>query len=254
MSEMSISQLCEFMKFGLGQQSLDLSGQTKAFRVKSIKLMNNNILLCEFYPYLKTSIEIKTEIGFIMGFFYSFCKDNEFIPSEIQNFAVRAYSENDEEILYAISSREAAKYISEGKAIEWLKNSIFQDNSDDFRMSLAKSKISELENSLRKIICEVLSDNNGTNWWNICVESKIRKNAEKAFKNQRGVSVSIGEELIYFTYLLQLRDIIGSLVIRVTVIFFIKQYIIVFCSFSDSLYNRSHSISSGFQADKEGSP
>ena len=210
MPEVSISQICDLVKNGLKQKSLHSNSGTEKFRIKSVKLMNNNMILCEFYPYSKSTMDIKTEIGYIMSFLYSFFNNNEFVPSEIQNFGVRAYFKSEEEVMYAISSKETCKYISEGKPIEWLKNTIFQDNSDDFRMTQAKSKISEIENSLRKVVCRILSGNNGISWWNTYIDNKIKKSAENAFKNQKGITSNSGEELIHFTYLLNLKDIISN--------------------------------------------
>jgi len=206
----SLSQILNILKAGLEKESANSSDSSKKFKIKSLNIMNNNTLVCEFYPYSNDTIDLKNEIAFIMSFLSSFCEENDLIPSEIDNFAVRAYSEKDEEIMYALSSKEATRYIAKGKPVEWLKNTIFQDNSDEYRLSFAKKKISEIENSLRKIICEHLFHLSGNRWWTIHVEKRIRKNAEKAYENQKGISSSQGEDLISFTYLLNLKDIIVS--------------------------------------------
>ena len=101
-------------------------------------------------------MDIKIEIGCIMSLIASFWKGNHLVPQNIQNFAVRAFSDQDDELMYAISSRGTAELMREGKSVEWLQNTIFQDNSDDHRVSLAKRQISEIENALREVICDVL--------------------------------------------------------------------------------------------------
>jgi hypothetical protein len=152
-------------------------------------------------------MEIKLEIGFIMSFLASFWKSNSHVPSGIQSFAVRALSNQNDELMYAISSKEIAELMSEGKSIEWLKNTIFQDNSEEYRVSVAKRKISEIENALREVICDVLSKNHGVQWWDNCIERSIRGSAGSAYRNQTGATSSDGNVLISYTYLLQLKRI-----------------------------------------------
>jgi len=204
-----LPQLFDFIKSSLETQSF-VDDQNKKMRVKRIDIINNDTLLCEFYPYANESMEIKLEIGPIMSFLASFWKDNPNVPEDIQNFAVKALTSQDEESIYAISPKHIAELMSEGRSIEWIKNTIFQDNSDDYRVTVAKRQISEIENALREVICDVLSNNHGAQWWNSCVERGIRNGAESAYENQTGATSSDGSVLISYTYLLGLKRTIAD--------------------------------------------
>lgn len=203
-----LPQLFQFIKSSLETQSAVPNDQNKKIRVKNVNIINDDTLLCEFYPYSNKSMDIKLEIGFIMPLLASFWKGNHHVPQNIQNFAVRAFSDQDEELMYAISSRESAELMGEGEPIEWLQKTIFQDNSDDHRVTIAKRQISEIENALREVICDVLNKNYGAQWWNNRVGRRIRNGAQSAYENQTGIISSDGNELISYTYLLGLKKII----------------------------------------------
>jgi len=166
-------------------------------------VLNNSVIQCQFYPYAEESIDIKNEIVFIMGFLASFFRA-EFRLKNIQNFAVQAYSEEDVEIMYALSPLQAADWISEGRAIEWLKNTLFQENTVDHRMMIAKRQISWLENSLREVIAKICTQNFGNNWWNNCVDSALNKKLPKNVSHQ---NLTI-REWLNNTYIVDLKNII----------------------------------------------
>lgn len=69
---LSITQLCQFLEWGLKQQPFNFKDSDKKIQVKSVKLLNNMTMSCEFYPYATKSIDIKTEIAGIMAFMASF--------------------------------------------------------------------------------------------------------------------------------------------------------------------------------------
>jgi len=203
---MPIDQIFEIVKFGLSKESSDPHDANKTISIRDVKLLNSDTIVCEFFPYASDSIGIKTEIGFITSFLESFFRDNPLTP-KIENFGVRAFDKNNQEILYALSSKKAARSVADGQAIEWLKNTIFEDNSDDHRLQQAKRKISEIEQGLRKIICKILKEKDNS-WWKNCINKKIRTSAENFYKNQKGTRISDGEKLIEYTYLLQIKTII----------------------------------------------
>ncbi len=152
--DITISSVLDVLKFGL--QNLDiLTNDTRKVRVRTINILNKDIIECQIYPYKTNSIDIKIEIGTIMGFLYGFFKDdssNKIISPKY--FAVRAYDGKEKEIIYAISSFETAALISNGNSIEWLKSTLFQENTADYRLGIAKKQISEIENSLRHVIID----------------------------------------------------------------------------------------------------
>ncbi len=207
-SVLSVTQFCQFIEWGLKQQSFDFKQSEQKIRVKSVKLLNNMALSCEFYPYATTSADIKVEIGGIMSFLAVFLKDTPSLPITINDLAVSAYTTDDEQIMYAMSSIATAELITQEKPLEWLANTYFQDASEDFRQSRAKTLISEIENALRKMICDVLLTAYGANWWDVAIGSNIKNNAQSAYQNQTGASTSDGEKLVYYTYLLQLKTVI----------------------------------------------
>ncbi len=207
-NKMSLDQVFRFIKSSLETQSAVANDQNKKVRVKNVDIINDDTLLCEIYPYINKSMEIKLEIGSIMSFLASFWKDNPNVPENIRNFAVKALTSQDEELIYAISPKHIAELMSEGRSIEWLQNTIFQDNSDDHRVTLAKRQISEIENALREVICDVLNNNHGAQWWDNCIDSDTRRSARSVYRNQTGATSSDGSVLISYTYLLQLKSII----------------------------------------------
>ncbi len=198
----SIHDLCEAASLGLSQQSA-YTDENKKIKIKKISWLNNSIVECQFYPYAKESNDIKSEIAFIMGFLASFFNE-EFRLKELKNFAVRAYLEKDKEIMYAISSIQAADWISEGRAIEWLKNTLFEENTADHRMFLAKRQISWLENAIREVIAKICTKNFGKDWWDKCISDDIRKKSPKDISKQN----LSGRERLDHTYIIDLKKII----------------------------------------------
>jgi hypothetical protein len=205
---MSLDQVFQFLKAGIENEAPDQTQPDRKCRIKGIGIINDNTVICEFYPYATKSMEIKIEIGFIMPIIASFWKENPHVPQNIRNFAVRAFTGQNEELMYAISSRETAELMCEGKSIEWLQNTIFQDNSGDHRLVIAKRQISEIENALREIVCDVLEKSHGPLWWDNCVDNKTRGDARSSYRNQTGATSSDGSVLISYTYLLKLKKTI----------------------------------------------
>lgn len=206
----SLEQVLNFLKTGIENKVPNQSKPDQKCRIKQIGIINDDTVLCEFYPYANKSMEIKIEIGFIISIIASFWKDNPHVPQHIRNIALKAFSANNEELMYSISPRNIAELMCEGKSIEWIRNTIFQDNSADHRLALAKQKISEIENALRMIICNVLENVHGTLWWDNCVDNKTKGDAKSAYKNQTGATSSNGNVLISYTYLLKLKKIISD--------------------------------------------
>lgn len=202
----SIEKILEFVKAGLSNQAYDEQTPEKKVRVKEIKLLNNNNVVCDFYPYAQDSIGIKTEMGFIISFLEAFFRGDTF-SYEITHFGAKAYDANDQEILSALSSKKAANAMGEGQAIEWLHNTIFVENTSDFRLHHAKRKISEIEQGLRKFICIIL-ERNGSNWWQDSVRRKIKDSASYCYENQNVTTTQNGEELIEYTFLRELKTIV----------------------------------------------
>ncbi len=206
--QFKISDILGFIKLGLLKLDI-LSNDLRKVNVKEIKILGNNTLECQIYPYNSNSLDIKLEIGTIMRFLHGFFKDDTFSETiVIKYFAVRAFDNDNKEILYAISAIETAGMMAKGNSIDWLKSTIFQENTADYRLGIAKRQISEIENSLRFVIVEILSQKHKNDWWDKSVGDKLSNSVKKMYQEQFNETVSDGAILIKYTFLLQLKKII----------------------------------------------
>ncbi len=182
----------------------------KEINIKDVYLLNEDTLCCDFYPVSENSYDIKLEMAPILGCFNSFFRNKQYENINLKNYAVRAYDKEDNEVLYAISSKAKAELIGEGGSIEWLTSAFFQENTADFRLGQAKQIISEIENGLREIVKIKLKDNFGNNWWETGIDNKIARDVKKIYFNNFGVDCTDGDILIDYTFIYQMKDIILS--------------------------------------------
>lgn len=90
-------------------------------------------------------------------------------------------------------------------------NELDSEHVDNARsMATVYTAVAAFENSVREMISKTLLDDVGENWWNDCVSSKIRKQAEDLRKEEEKVRwhTQRGEDPIYYTMLPQLMNII----------------------------------------------
>ena len=181
---------------------------TKKIVVKSIDIMNN-ILVATFHPNSRDSTGTKIEANQIIAYLSSlFDGEDELGDFGITHFAARGLDDNDNEIMYVVSSKQSARFARNGQSVEWLTHSIFQDNTDENRLSQAKRMISRVEKGLRSIITHVLKDRDGSDWWNN-MDRQVKRRAENAYSNKYGVTTFPGGgELIEYTYLPSLKEIV----------------------------------------------
>lgn len=182
----------------------------KEINVKDVYLLNEDTLCCDFYPVSRNSYDIKLEMAPILGCFNSYFRNKQYENVNLKNYAIRAYDGEENEILYAISSKTKAELIGEGGSIEWLTSAFFQENTEDFRLGQAKQIISEIENALREIVKIKLRDKFGNDWWETGVSNKILRDVKKIYFNNFGVDCTEGEILIDYTFIYQVKDIILS--------------------------------------------
>ncbi len=205
--EFSISEILSFLKTGL--QNINLVNKEVAnIDVKKINLLNNKTLECQFYAESNNSLDVKVEISSVMGALHGFFKDDSFKNMLLNYYAVRAFDKEDSELMYVISSKDAAALIGQGNSIDWMKSSIFLENTKDYRLSVAKRQISEIENALRKVIVDTLSKKHGGKWFALSVGEKLREGVINTYYNQYGVEIEDGDILINYTFVLQLKKII----------------------------------------------
>lgn len=176
--------------------------------VKNVLLINADTLCCEFYPIAKNSDDIKLEMTSIIGCFNGIFKDKEYVNLNIKNYAIRAFDKNDIELMYSLSTKYIAEFIGTSMSIEWFTRALFQENTEDFRLSQAKKIISEIENALREIVKIKLKEKFGIDWWEVGLSSKLGKDVKDVYFNQFGTVCTDGDILIAYTYTLQLKKII----------------------------------------------
>ena len=202
----TIDDLLVVLKFGLENMN-SLNPKCSNIKTKKIAILNNTTIECQYYSEFKNTDDIRNEIGSIMGFIDAYVKD-ESNRHNIKYYAVRAFESNGNELIYAISSISAAKHLRSGNSIEWLHGTIFQENTKDYRLSIAKRQISEIESSLRIAICDRLSKKLGDNWFDSAIIGKTNKKIKETYSFKYGADSDNGNELIEYAYLIQLKAII----------------------------------------------
>lgn len=203
----TIKTILVWLKSGLENYDLLVESRKKVM-VKDLRILNENTIECKFYSYSENSIDVKVEIAAIIGFMHGFLKEDSFENLKINYYAVRAYNKNNIEILNALTYKDAAKLIGQGNSIDWLKSTLFAENTIDYRLGIAKRIISEIEISLRHVIKSVLFDKYGSDWWNIALKNKIGESIKTTYYEQFGEKNFDGKILINYAYILQLKKII----------------------------------------------
>lgn len=205
--EFSIPEILSLLKTTL--QNLNIvNKKVSNIEVKKINLLNNKTLECQFYAKSNNSIDVKIEAGAVMGALHGFFKDDTFKNMQLDYYAVRAFDNEDSELMYVISSKDVAALVGQGNSLDWMKSSIFQENTKDYRLGVAKRQISEIENALREIIVDRLSKKYGENWFILSVGKKLRESVIGTYTNQFGFEIEDGDILIKYTFVLQLKKII----------------------------------------------
>ena len=168
---MSINDTCEVLKAALKGHGVD---------VTAVSVANGTTLKIEFVAKSDKSVDVKAEVVSAMSYAYGFLRDEEtgeiqfgfeFIAAEVEKSA-------GGKLMHALSPIAAVEHISKGEAVDWLQKSIFQDYTQGFVLSVAKKRVSGLENGMRQVIKEVLQNKHGGGWWNAAVSNKVRNSTE----------------------------------------------------------------------------
>lgn len=192
--------------FGLLQNSEQIT--PPELQLQKVELLNDTTLVATIIPSTTDSLGVKTEACTTMSAMVGFFREDLALPPNVKNLAVRAFTEDGEELMYVLSSVEVARWCAEGRAIEWLTNSLFVDNTPDFRRARAKLLVSRIEIGLRRIITLRLSAALGTDWW-ASVAQPIRASSERAMKKEAASGTVTGYPIDY-TYLPQLKEIVTA--------------------------------------------
>ena len=205
----NLQNIVGIVKFGLENLN-NLNEKSKKVRVIDIYIINEDTLCCNFYSYAENSLDIKSEIASIMGFFNGFFRNDGFEGISFAQYAVKAFDKNNVELIYAISSKKTAELIGTGNSIDWLKSTFFQENTDDYRLTQSKRIIAEIENCLRELVKTKLYKKFGSNWWDSSLDNKLGKAVKETYFNQFGTECNDGNILILYTFTLQLKKIIST--------------------------------------------
>lgn len=207
--KMSIEDILSVLTIGLNNLK-GLTESQKNIQVKKFYFLNINTLVCEYYSEYQKSLDIKQEISTITGFLSGFFKGDIYEGIKINYFGIKAFTSNDVELLYAVSTRGAADGAAAGNSIEWIKNTYFQENTLDFRLSRAKTFVSDIENSLRRVIVDIYEKKYGNDWWDKAIDEKISNSIKSTYTNQFGESINDGSVLINYSFTLDLKKIVSA--------------------------------------------
>lgn len=211
LGEITIDQSIKFLEFGFSNYS-KLSNSKSKFKINRIYYSQQNTLVVEYITTKKEPVDVKVELGEIISFIGSFYLSETIEGPEYEIpmfFAAMALNENKHKLIYAVSSHDAARNIMKGNSIEWLKNTIFEDQTSDFLITQAKLKVSKIENALREIIYNILENEKSEDWY-LSIDSKIFKDAYRAYKKATNNDDKSNSTILNYTYLPQLKTIIEN--------------------------------------------
>ena len=207
---MKISDTLEFLKLGLMSYKPD-NNLTRLYKINSIDYINHNTIVIIYTTNKLDRLDIRLEMAELMSFTASFyLVPDENIEMELpKSISIKAQNQNNDQRMCVISSIKTAEYITEGRPIEWIKNSIFEDTTDEFLIQNAKRLIFKIENALRDLIYFELK-NNFRNDWILKIEEKIYKSAFKQYiRNTELPDQDIySKDILAYTFLPNLKQII----------------------------------------------
>ena len=169
--------------------------------------MSDRTLAVEITARSTDPIAARAEIAGVMSALSELGISELYPVLQAESFAVRAYDDAGEELLWVFSSVETAKFAAAGRPIEWLANSLTQDNTPAYRRSQADRAIGQIETGLRELLdyhgLRRFGDDYPQQLWSASDLSKIKDRA-----GAEGCDSEEARTLLDYLYLLQLRDAI----------------------------------------------
>lgn len=186
-------------------------GLLKRFGASPIEVrnvsMNDRTLVVEITARSTDPFTVREEIAGVMGGLSGLGVPELFPVLYAESFGVRAYDEAGEELLWILSSIEVARFAGDGRPVEWLANSLFQDNTPAYRRSQADRTIGQIETGLRELLDHHGLQRIGAAYpdqlWSPSELSKIEGRA-----NDEGRNSENARTLLDYVFLPQLRDAI----------------------------------------------
>ncbi|MCY3889554.1 MAG: hypothetical protein OXG50_06615 [bacterium] len=169
--------------------------------------MNDRTLVVEITARSTDPMTVREEIVGVMSALSALDIPELFPVLHAETLGVQAYDNAGEELLWIISSIEVAGYARDGRPIEWLANSLFQDNTPAYRRSQADRTIGQIETGLRELLNHYGLQRIGTAYldqlWSPSELSKIKGRADDEGRNSEDART-----LLDYVFLPQLRDAI----------------------------------------------
>ncbi|MDE0369477.1 MAG: hypothetical protein OXI84_04970 [bacterium] len=169
--------------------------------------MSDRTLVVEITARSIDPITVRGEICGVMGALSGLGIPELFPVLHTESFGVRAYDDAGEELLWVVSSIETAGFAGDGRAVEWLANSLFQDNTPAYRRSQADRTIGQVETGLRELLdhhgLQRIGDAYPNQLWSLSELSRIKSRAD-----DEGRYSHDARTLLDYVFLPQLRDAI----------------------------------------------
>ena len=174
--------------------------------VRNVSL-SDRTLVVEITARSTDPITVREEIVGVMGALSGLGIPELFPVLHAESFGVRAYDDAGEELLWVVSSIEVAGFAGEGRAVEWLANSLFQDNTPAYRRSQADRTIGQIETGLRELLnyhgLQRIGASYPNQLWPPTELSKIKGRADAEGRNSEDART-----ILDYVFLPQLRDAI----------------------------------------------
>lgn len=169
--------------------------------------MNDRTLVVEINARSTDPMKVRGEIARVMGGLSGLEIPELFPVLSAESFGVRAYDDSGEELLWVVSSIETAGFAGDGRPIEWLANSLVQDNTPAYRRTQADRTIGQIEIGLRELLDHHGRQRYGSAYpkllWHTSELSKLKDRADDEGRNPEGART-----LLDYVFLPQLRDAI----------------------------------------------
>ena len=169
--------------------------------------MKDRTLVVEITARSTDPLMVRGEIAGVMGGLSVLGIPELFPVLDAETFGVRAYDAAGEELLWVVSSIEVAGFAGEGRPVEWLANSLFQDNTPAYRRSQADRIIGQIETGLRDLLdhhgCQRIGADYPNQLWSPSELSELKGRARAEGRNSGDART-----LLEYVFLPQLRDAI----------------------------------------------
>ena len=169
--------------------------------------MNDQTLVVEITARSTDPMTVRGEIAGVMSALSGLEVPELFPVLRAGYYGARAYDEAGEELLWVVSSIEVARFAGDGRSVEWLANSLFQDNTPAYRRSQADRTIGQIETGLRGLLDHHGRQRAGAAYpnqlWSASELSTLKDRADDEGRNREDART-----LLDYVFLPKLRDAI----------------------------------------------